>query len=348
MRFAIGKSPLVSFKMPPRTEIVWRRYETSFPEQVAELRFTRLNSDRRNGFTLVELLVVIAIIAMLVTLLLPSVQAAREAARRTQCINNLRQVGLALINMHDSQNKLPPSRYLNRYPSWFAIILPYVEGSSEYALWSLDRPYYDDANKLARETIIPAFRCASRTSNDLTQEGNSDGPASTLGAIGDYVGNAGNNRGGGTSYWRSNGGNGTIVTAPSFDEEGLWDGQWDSNVTFKRITDGLSKTFFAGEKHVPLDSADKQGSMYNGDHQTNCARPAGFINPVALGANDRASCRSGSGCARCVCDNFGSWHSSCNFVFGDGHVAGITPSIDLLILERLAVRDDGQPISGDY
>lgn len=310
----------------------------------------RRNEDRRaqRGFTLVELLVVIAIIAMLVTLLLPSVQAAREAARRTQCINNLRQTGLALLVMHDAQNKLPPSRYLNRYPSWFAIILPYLEGSAEYKLWSLDKPYYDRDNQLARETVIPSFRCPSRTSNDLTQEGNQDGPASTLGAIGDYVGNAGNNRRGGTSYWRSDGGNGVIFTAPSFDDQTLWDGQWDSEMTFKRISDGLSKTFFAGEKHVPLDASDKQGSMYNGDHQTNCARVAGLANPIALGATDRASCRSGSGCSLCVCDNFGSWHAACNFVFGDGHVSPISPATDLIVIDRLSVRDDGLVITGDY
>jgi type II secretory pathway pseudopilin PulG len=301
-----------------------------------------------SAFTLVELLVVIASIAMLVTLLLPSVQAAREAARRTQCINNLRQVGLALINLHDTQNKLPPSRYLNRYPSWFAIILPYVEGQSEYKLWSLDKPYYDRANQRARETVIPTFRCASRSSNDLTKEGNQDGPANTLGAIGDYVGNAGNNPQGGQNYWRPHGGNGTLITADSFDDTELWDGKWDSKITFKRISDGLSKTFLAGEKHMTLDANDRQGSMYNGDHQTNCARVAGVSAPIALGANDRTTCRSGQGCQSCICDNFGSWHSVCNFVFGDGHVAGIPPATDLIVIDRLAVRNDGQPVSMDF
>ena len=297
------------------------------------------------AFTLVELLVVIAIIAMLVTLLLPAVQAARESARRTQCVNNLRQLGLALINFHDTNEKLPPSRYLNRYPSWFAIILPFVEGQAEFGLWTLDKPYYDRVNRLARETVIPTFRCASRASQDLTMEGNQDGPANTLGAMGDYVGNAGNNIRGGTQYWRPDA-NGVIYTADSFDDQSLWDGRWDSEMTFKRISDGLSKTFFVGEKHVTLEAVNRQGSMYNGDHQTNCARVAGVVAPIALGADDQAGCRSGSGCRRCVCDNFGSWHPAvCNFVFGDGHVSGISPSINLIVLDRLAVRNDGQAIT---
>ena len=92
---------------------------------------------RPRGFTLVELLVVIAIIAMLVTLLLPAVQSAREAARRTQCSSGLRQIGLALLNFEGAYEKLPPSRFRNRHPSWFALILPFVEGAAEFQQWDL-------------------------------------------------------------------------------------------------------------------------------------------------------------------------------------------------------------------
>ena len=296
----------------------------------------------RHAFTLVELLVVIAIIAMLVTLLLPAVQSAREAARRSQCSNNLRQVGLALLNFEGAYNKLPPSRFRNRHPSWFAIILPFVEGQAERDLWDLSRTYYDRQNQLARETVIPVFRCASRGSNDLTQESLSDGPSSTRGAVGDYAGNAGNNDRGGNQFWRP-GANGVIITAAMFDDQSNNSTQWESEITLKKITDGLSKTFFAGEKHIRVSQVDKQGSMYNGDHQPNCARVAGKVAPIANQLEDRTRCQQGT------CDTFGSWHPGiCQFVFGDGHVAAIPNAVDALALDRMAARNDGLIINTEY
>jgi prepilin-type N-terminal cleavage/methylation domain-containing protein/prepilin-type processing-associated H-X9-DG protein len=304
----------------------------------------------RRGFTLVELLVVIAIIAILVTLLLPAVNQAREAARRTQCSNNLRQLGLALHNFHSAYDQLPPSRFLNRHPSWFAIVLPFIEGQNEMQLWHLDRHYYDPINKRAREIALPTYRCPTRSSKELTQESRTDdGPAATVGAVGDYVGNAGNNRSGGLQYWRP-GENGTLITANMFDEPNVTRTNWESQVTFKKITDGLSKTFLVGEKHMPLDAIEHQGSLYNGDHQTNCARVAGRVAPIAFGPADRTTCRGGSGCTMpCDCDNFGSWHPGvCQFVFADGHVAAIPTDADIRMIDRMASRNDGQPVIFEY
>jgi prepilin-type N-terminal cleavage/methylation domain-containing protein len=99
------------------------------------LTATRARGRRRIGFTLVELLVVIAIIGVLVALLLPAVQAAREAARRTQCTNNLKQIGLAVQNYHDVRKELPPSRIADGQQTWLALILDHLEQAQVKRLW---------------------------------------------------------------------------------------------------------------------------------------------------------------------------------------------------------------------
>src|SRR5213595_1025276 len=95
----------------------------------------------RYGFTLVELLVVIAIIGVLVSLLLPAVQAAREAARRSQCQNHLKQVGLGVHGFEDIYKSLPHSRYDDRY-TWAVEILPFLEQKALFEQWDLTKRYY--------------------------------------------------------------------------------------------------------------------------------------------------------------------------------------------------------------
>ncbi|REJ91040.1 MAG: DUF1559 domain-containing protein [Planctomycetota bacterium] len=131
---------------------------------------------RRPGFTLIELLVVIAIIAILIALLLPAVQQAREAARRTQCKNNMKQIGLALHNYHDTYTRFPIPGLINTSSggvfrttnSWGLAILPYIDQTAVYNLYNFSLSCYDFhvVNEAAVDSIVPGYTCPSNpTSN---------------------------------------------------------------------------------------------------------------------------------------------------------------------------------------
>ena len=115
---------------------------------------------RKRGFTLIELLVVIAIIAILVGLILPAVQKVREAAARMKCMNNLKQIGLALHNYHDANGKFPPGHDNNNF-SAHVYILPYVEQGNVCNTMNMMMPYTDPSNALAMATRVKIFECPS-------------------------------------------------------------------------------------------------------------------------------------------------------------------------------------------
>jgi len=124
---------------------------------------------RHYGFTLVELLVVIAIIGILIALLLPAVQAAREAARRTQCNNNLKQLGIALHNYHDSHGTFPPAHLetgttgptFRHHFGWLAYLLPYIEQENVYRLIDFRLKYSAPENRQDASVGIKTFICPS-------------------------------------------------------------------------------------------------------------------------------------------------------------------------------------------
>jgi prepilin-type N-terminal cleavage/methylation domain-containing protein len=123
-------------------------------------------SEKSRGFTLIELLVVIAIIAILVALLLPAVQQAREAARRTQCKNNLKQIGLALHNYEGTYGMFPPSRISLTAPvvfqqTWNVMVLPYLEQSAMYSQYNFNVNWYAPVNDPLTTVQLPAFVCPS-------------------------------------------------------------------------------------------------------------------------------------------------------------------------------------------
>ncbi len=130
-----------------------------------------MNGDnRRAAFTLVELLVVIAIIGVLVGLLLPAVQSAREAARRVQCSNNVRQLGLALHNYENTHRQFPPSRISLTAPtifqqSWVSMILPFIEQGNVHAAYQHGLPWYAPVNDPLTTAKLPTMTCPSAPSS---------------------------------------------------------------------------------------------------------------------------------------------------------------------------------------
>lgn len=300
----------------------------------------------RRGFTLIELLVVIAIIAVLMGLLLPAVQQAREAARRSQCANNLKQVALAIHNFEDANKTLPSSRMGPQHATWFVQILPYLDQKNLYEQWTLPDSYYTQT-LTARTSFVPPFTCPSRRASMLSTqfEISSTGIPDTQqypGILGDYAANGGRHV---NSVVDNPSCQGTMCSADST-VVGTQVVKTKSQVKLADITDGTTNTFLVGEKHVPRSFYGQSGpsfgdgAIFNGDYPRNYNRLAGLdVNGVprfnlGKGPDDLA------GPWHC---KFGSDHVGiCQFAFGDGHVASISTSVDINILTNLAVRNDGK------
>jgi prepilin-type N-terminal cleavage/methylation domain-containing protein len=323
---------------------------------------------RRRGFTLVELLVVIAIIGVLVALLLPAVQAAREAARRTQCQNNLKQIGLAVQNYHDARRELPPSRVADGQQTWLALILDYMEQAGVKKLWNPQLGCYYDQALTTRNASVDAMFCPSQMHENraiIVPEIPADGshghvrgdpeiPGTALGysgSLSDYRAVRGSTcpvyvPGSSTPLTDFDGAQGHHADGPipQCDRDQVRFGGagnrgvfgFKAMTSFKSITDGTSQTALGGEvgRH-----ASEAGHAFNGDHN-----PA-----IALG--------EGRGfCQKCELnkaeggDNgFGGVHSGVVlFVMCDGSVQSISKSTDLPVLDRMATRagDDQYDING--
>ncbi len=165
------------------------------------------NSGRaRIGFTLIELLVVIAIIGLLIGLLMPAVQKAREAANRVSCANNLKQIGLAMHHYHVNYHKLPPRALLagpadanqTAGATWAVLLMPFMEQDNLYRQWDLSKRFYDQ-NDLARLTGVKNYFCPTRrsatdapsTSGDQAILAGASLDKNVPGALGDYAASLG-------------------------------------------------------------------------------------------------------------------------------------------------------------
>ena len=328
---------------------------------------------RRRGFTLVELLVVIAIIGILIALLLPAVQAAREAARRSQCSNNLKQIGIAMHNYHDSFKALPIG-YTNDYGlgeivtgvvynhhnngvedrykaswSWSAYIAPFMELSPQHDTLNVNGMFAAQslvtvASQNVIATPVGTLRCPSDTSPDLNTNG--EYPPEDLNnvrhdvATSNYAGVADDNS--------------LNIDGRQRNCSGVL--FMDSDTKFRDVTDGTSNVLMVGERCWETYHARC--------NRMQAVRSATiFVTGASnqLSHSNRSTCAAvgvaGNGinwdCTVVDCTNlwnvksgFYSLHpGGAQFVFVDGSTHFISETLDLTTYRRLANRKDSQPVA---
>jgi prepilin-type N-terminal cleavage/methylation domain-containing protein len=303
---------------------------------------------RKAGFTLIELLVVIAIIAILIALLLPAVQQAREAARRTECKNNLKQLGLALHNYHDVYQAFPISLYggygdtanvggynqNSKSWGWPVRLLPYIDQAPLYNLINPGTTTMAASGQIA--TVVPVFLCPSDPALARIDENTSYMVGVTV-ARTDYKGVMGNDWNWGAYA------NNTVSAGDSFTNNNglLYTLDYRSYRRISRITDGTSNTLAIGEAVCNPLFVDGNGSGYSwmnaAETAATAAVPINTYNPKtpsSLPWDQRWS--------------FASAHTGgCQFLLCDGAVRFLSQNIDLNTYRALASIDGGENI-GDF
>ena len=322
------------------------------------------------GFTLVELLVVIAIIGILVSLLLPAVNSAREAARRTQCINNLKQIGLALHNHHAAKNKLPfgstypytirshdaPPSTRGRNTMWSAEILPYAEEQALYDSFNFNIFMYVAPNTIAAKQIVSMYICPSDPESNqpiLSRRGDAVpgaggprvNPSEVLGLW--YPASIGPTSPDGCDFCvdlaiccqgRSFG---TMLDPPPSSGSPVGDSsvgmfsRYPVGYPFRKVKDGLSKTVMVGET-LPGHN------IFNGAFNLNFPLASMSV-PINKMIDDQGRF---NGNFWPYSGGFKSLHpGGANVCMGDGSVQNLTESIDERIYTALGTRAGGEAVS---
>ncbi|MEZ6131006.1 MAG: DUF1559 domain-containing protein [Planctomycetaceae bacterium] len=311
------------------------------------------------GFTLIELLVVIAIIAILVALLLPAVQQAREAARRTQCKNNLKQIGLALHNYHDANNSLPSgsivllnaagTTYNGHGWTWHASILPYIDQAPMYAaiqgpqdggLGSEQGGTTSAKQTLAGATVMPIFWCPSQPDCTLGPQKGGYSPSNYNGNMGTLIGYSGDNCYGGSVT------NAAGMRAPGgcMNANGVF--FISSSVRFRDVIDGLSTTIFVSEVIDSGGDANMLGG--GGSDRKHCFSGGADSNPPTEMSEYLIAAESNDPINQYTEEAAGSYHvGGAQFALGDGSVRFISENISMTIYQAISTRAGGEVV-GEY
>jgi prepilin-type N-terminal cleavage/methylation domain-containing protein len=319
-----------------------------------------LSLRKRPAFTLVELLVVIAIIGVLVALLLPAVQAAREAARRTSCANKIRQLALAVHNFHDTMNYLPHGTSAQVYPptggttavrgtSWIVYILPYIEQKALYDKYRFDKHYDDPLNAAVGAEIVPTLYCPSGpdprrhldpnsgvTTNVSTHYYGVMGPAGsanpttiTLGGM-NYsytVGSPGAN-----GAWSAEG----MMT--QYQDTPAGSVSTGRHIRLANVVDGTSNTLMLAElsRMIPAGKTNFYRSWIRGQNGGS-GTTKNVTNPI------NSTFYNGSSNFNDI--SFGSQHpNGCQFAMGDASLKFLTQNIDMNIYMAAASMGSGESI----
>jgi prepilin-type N-terminal cleavage/methylation domain-containing protein len=309
---------------------------------------------RQRGFTLIELLVVIAIIGVLISLLLPAVQQAREAARRAQCKNNLRQIGLGLHNYVDSNGVLPPGYIgswaigdpdkVDRGPGWgwAASLLHYVEQAELYHAINFDRSIETDDNATSRLRLLNVYLCPSdphsaRTFNVLAED---QSTVITQVAGANYVGMFG--------------------TGEVGDNLDKGDGAFfrNSRLRTKDFSDGLSRTIVVGERSHNISRVTWTGAVTDGFSGATPPSEGGTVKTpydpepsfiMILGPVGTEDGRRTPNDPDAHNEDYWSNHSGgCLMLMGDGSVQFIQDQIDPKVFQSLATRAGGETGGDSY